>query len=292
MNHEQSVPLVSDWARGRLEAARAREVEAHVRICHACSEAAEVAAGLGAEAERLAAPGSAHPSSVALARYVEMPEDESTAALARIGAHLLGCQDCREDVALMREARAPGWWRSLRSWVAVPGAPARLLQPALAVAAVLLAYPAWVGLVEYPRTRAAAEQRLREAEARAASRPPAPPPPDLQGGGVAALVLRGATRSGAAVPTLRLRGGQDLQPVLVDVALPAGPLVATVLHDDGRPAWSVQGPRDEFWDATNQLAGFLVPARALPPGDYRLELRSPDDRAPFLTARFRVLDSR
>jgi hypothetical protein len=293
MEHTDAHPLISDWARGRLDAAAARAVESHVRICHACAEAAEAAAGLDAESRRLAESPSAHPSSDALARYVATPDEESTATLARVGAHLRDCDDCREDVTLMREASSPAWWRALQSWFAVPGAPARLLQPALAIAAVVLAYPAWVGLVEYPRARVAAERRAIEAEARATAeaeaRARAATPVAPRGGGVAALVLRGATRGGDAVPVLRLRAGQTLQPVLLDAALPAGRVVVTLVREPDTRVWSIEGPREEFWDSANALAGLLVPAAVLTPGDYRLELASAAGASPFVTTRFRVL---
>jgi hypothetical protein len=296
MEHAQARPLVSDWARGRLDAARARDVETHVRICQACKEAADVAAGLDAEGHRLAGTETAHPSPDALARYVETPEEESIAALARIGAHVRGCDDCREDVTLMREAAAPAWWRSVRSWLAAPSAPARLLQPALAVAAVLLAYPAWVGLVEYPRARAAAERRIHDAEARAqaeaAARALPVPPTAPRGGGVAALVLRGAARGGDAIPALRVREGQTLQPVLVDAVLPAGPVAIALVREPDTRAWTIDGLREDFWDPANALVGLLVPTEVLTPGDYRLELREAPGRPPFVTARFRVLPPR
>ena len=289
MDHAEAQRWISDWSRGRLDAARARAIEAHVRDCPECAAAAEAAVGLDAEGRRLAAEPAAHPASETLARYVETPGELGTAALARVGAHVRACASCREDVALMREAAAPAWWRAIRSWLAVPGAPVRALQPALALSALLLAYPAWVGLVEHPRERANAERRLHESEARARDVARAAPPAAApRGGGVAALVLRGATRGGDELPVLRLRAGQALQPVLVDAAPPGPRLAIALVREPGTRVWAIEGQSEDFWDPVNELLGMQVPADLLTPGDYRLELGVAAGGTPKVTARFRV----
>ena len=210
MTHEQAMPLVSDWARGALDADRARAVESHVSQCLECQASAVAARGLHAEAARLVHTPSAHPSSDALAEYVNDPHAASITALARIGAHVRACPACREDVALMRAASRPAWWRAVLSAWEMPGGRARWLQPALAACALLLALPAWRGLVELPRERAALEQRVLQAEqarvrAEARVRDLAPASmPAIRGGGVAALVLQGVARNATALPTLKL----------------------------------------------------------------------------------------
>ena len=297
MTHEQAMPLVSDWARGALDAARAREVEEHVRICAECQAAAEVAGGLHAEAARLTRTPSAHPSSDALAQYVSEPQAASIATLARVGAHVRECDACGEDVTLMREASRPAWWRAVRAAWEAPGAPARWLQPALAMCALLLAFPAWLGLVELPRERAAAERRFHDADqARARAEDRAEhfafeSTRAIRGGGVAALVLQGAARAAGPVPTLRLRSGQILQPLLLDVTSPAGGLRLALVRADGSIAWTAAGPRVEFWDEANRLIGLLVPPTVLMEGEYRIEAGRDDESAPFFTARFRVVDA-
>jgi hypothetical protein len=283
MDHREAMRLVSDWARGRLDAASAREVDAHVRECRECQEAAEAAAGLETASRRVEPASDAHPSSDALARYVEMPDAESIAALAHTGAHVRACRSCREDVELMREAAAPSWRRFLRTWFGDRVWGVRALQPAFAILAVLLAYPAWLGLVEYPRERATSEQRLAEAEAllRAETRP-------LRGGGISALVLRGATRGEDVVPVLRLRRGQPLQPVLLDAALPPGRVRVSLIREPAGEVWSAEGEREEFWDEANGVVGLLFPADAFEAGEFRIELRAAEDSPPFFTGRFRV----
>ena len=117
------------------------------------------------EATRAARDARDHPSSDALARFVTDPDGESIGELARVGVHLRGCAPCSEDVALMREASTPSWWRPVQAWWASAPATSRLLQPALAVAAIVLMFPAWNGLVDAPRERASLERRVSEAEA-------------------------------------------------------------------------------------------------------------------------------
>ena len=292
MDHGVAQRHVSDWARGRLDPALSREVEAHVRVCAECRAAAEAASGLEAEQQRLAGRPTPHPPTDRLASYVETPDAEPLATLFEIGTHLRSCDACQGDVTLMREAAAPAlhrsWLAGVRPWFARP----RFLQPALAAALLLLAYPAWVGLVEYPRSRQAAREEVREAARRARSEAEArlrpAPPSSPRGGGFAALVLRGPTRSGGEVASVRLREGQELQPLLADVVPPPGTLHASLIRDPGGEVWSASGEREAFWDPTNQLTGFLVPAAALAPGEYRLELRSAAERPPFFVARFRV----
>jgi hypothetical protein len=297
MNHEQAAPLISDWARGSLDAERSAAVERHVHECSVCREAAEGGRALVAETERAARHANGHPSSDALARFVTAPDDEPISDLARVGVHLRSCEPCRDDVSLMREASAPAWWAPLRAWWAPSPTWPRVLQPALALLAVVLLFPAWNGLVVAPRERATSEHRVRDAEdarARAeaearelATRAGAQP----RGGGMGTLVLHGGTRSVEAPPALRIRDGQILQPLLLDVVPPAGPMSARIVREGGAVAWTASGPREEFFDEANRLVGLLVPTAALEPGNYRVEL-APGSGRPFFTSRFRILPSR
>lgn len=294
MNHDQAAPLISDWVRGTLARARSVDVERHVAECAECRDAAEGARALVAEVGRAAREAREHPSSDALARFVTDPDSEPIGELARVGVHLRGCAPCSEDVSLMREASAPSWWRPIRAWWASAPAASRLLQPALAVAAVALMFPAWNGLVDAPRERASLERRLSEAEAaraRADADARASAGAIARGGGVRALVLRPGARSASVVPELRLREGQLLQPLLLDVVPPPAPLTARVVREGGGEAWSASGARAEFFDAANGLVGLHVPATALTPGEYRVELASAGGE-PFFTSRFRILPDR
>lgn len=297
MDHREAMPLVADWARGRLDAERARQVDAHVRGCTMCREAVEAANRLDAESRRLERADAGHPSAETLARYVETPQSEPVAALTATGTHLRSCAPCREDVTLMRAAATPSWWRWLRSWAT--GEPAwttRVLQPALAVLAVLLVFPAWLGLVERPRERAAAERRLNETETRVRReselREPSAPAPAARGGGVAVLVLRGPTRGGDAAPSVRLRVGQTFQPALLDIPSVPARVRVGLIREPGREVWTSEGPREEFFDPPTGLAGVLIPADVLTPGDYRLEVRPGQNAPPVFTSWFRVLPAR
>jgi hypothetical protein len=297
MDHQEASPLVSDWVRGELARDRAALVERHVDGCRECRDAAEAARSLVAEAGRVRRAAVAHPPADTLARYVTAPQEEPFASLAGVAIHLQACAPCREDVALMREAATPGWWRPLRAWFASAPLLPRPLQPAFAAAVLLLIVPAWFGVVEGPRQRAESERRVRSAEdarvraeaevAQISARAKEPP----RGGGVVALVLRGATRSAEAPPALRLRADQALQPLLLDVTPPDVPLTARLLAADGSVAWSASGAREEFWDEANQLVGVLVPAALLQPGEHRVELSADPDGPAFFSAAFHVLPS-
>jgi hypothetical protein len=201
----------------------------------------------------------------------------------------------------MRDASAPGGWRRLRAWLGSGALLPAPLQPALAAAALLMVVPAWMGLVQAPRDReeserlvrtvqeerARAESRASELESRAnelASRASTAP----RGGGVAALVLRGATRASEPTPALRLRAGQGLQPLLLDATPPAGDVSVRLLRQPSEVVWSAAGPREDFWDESNQLVGVLVPADVLSPGSYRIELASADGVKPYFSSSFTV----
>jgi hypothetical protein len=285
MEHRQASPLVSDWVRGALDGERAAAVERHVRQCPECSEAAEAARALMKELARVRRAATAHPSSDELARYVAAPETEPTAALATVAVHLSGCDPCRDDVTLLREAMGPGWLRAARAWLASAPALPRPLQPAMAALLVVLIVPSWIGIVEAPRRVRTAEEATALAQAEAAAARDAAVP---RGGGVAALVLRGATRSSEEAPALQLRPGQVLQPLLLDVNPPAGPLAARVVDGPGDVVWSAEGPREDFWDETNQLLGLLVPVAALPPGVYRVEVAAGPAGETVFAAGFRI----
>lgn len=272
LDHRQAAPLIVDWVRGRLDGASAREVETHAGGCTMCQEAAEAAAHLDAESRRLENSATPHVSSDALARYVETPHDEPIATLARIGSHVRTCPTCQEDVTLMRAAVAPSWSRSVGAWFGGLSWSFRPLRLAFPILAILLAYPAWLGLVEYPRYRA--------------SRTPGM---SVSGGGTATLVLRGGTRGGDDRPAVRLRKDQLLQPVFLDTSLPAGSVYIRLIDETGRDVWRAAGDRDTFWDEANRLVGALIPTEVLDVGDFRLELRTMRDGSPVFTGGFRVL---
>jgi hypothetical protein len=77
--------------------------------------------------------------------------------------------------------------------------------------------------------------------------------------------------------------------VLLDAALPPGRVRVSLIRGPEGEVWSAEGEREEFWDEANGLVGLLIPADALTPGEFRLELRSAADATPFFTGRFRVV---
>lgn len=79
--------------------------------------------------------------------------------------------------------------------------------------------------------------------------------------------------------------------MLLDATLPAGNVAIALVREPDARVWTIEGPREDFWDAQNALVGLLVPADVLTPGNYRVELGAAPGRAPSFTARFRVLPS-
>ncbi len=292
MDHDKAAGLVSDWVGGALEPAIAEGVALHVASCAECRLAADGARALWAEAKRAQGAPGEHPIPDQLARYIALPSDLASRELALVGGHLRSCDACRQEVILMRDALAPS---ALRSWrAALAGLPSipRALQPVIAVVAIALVLPAWNGLVVAPRELADARLRLSAAEESLARVDPVSPPAlSLPGGGAAVLVLRGATRAASSVPIVRLRAGQSMLALLLDVTPPLGPLTVRVLRADGAIAWSSSGPREEFWDEANQLVGLMVPVQALAPGRYRVELLAAAEAPAVLTAEFEVISS-
>jgi hypothetical protein len=76
--------------------------------------------------------------------------------------------------------------------------------------------------------------------------------------------------------------------VLLDAALPPGRVRVSLIREPAGEVWSAEGEREEFWDEANGVVGLLIPADALTPGDFRLELHSASDAPPLFTGRFRV----
>jgi hypothetical protein len=184
----------------------------------------------------------------------------------------------------VRTANAWSWTRTLAAWLPAAPEPGAMLAPALAVLAVLLAVPAYQGLVTLPRERA------RQSERAAATAPtPTPGPVAWTGGGVDPLILEGATRGAATVPAIRLRAGQPAEPVLFACDRPPGETV-TLRLTDARDAvvWTQTATVSEIWSAEHHVVSLLVPAGALAPGEYRLAVLAGADRTPYASARFRV----
>lgn len=298
MDHQAVVPLLSDHVRRRLAAAESAAIEAHIAGCAECRDAARV---LRQVVDQTRTHGEAlfdaHPEADDLARYALASVELGTGALARVGAHLRACATCRRETDLAREAAVPAWARTARAWlrVEIAGRPAMLLRPALAVLAVLLIYPTYLGLVKYPEERLSGERAASEIARLRASAPGPSPVGPAWGGGVQPLVLSGPSRGVAsAMPTLRVRAGQPVIPVLADFTPrrrePASEYEVVVFHEpSSQVAWRHRAPLEELWDPTSQTLSLLLPTAGLTSGSYLLEVRGPDSGTPELAARFEIL---
>lgn len=312
MNHETVVPLLSDFVSGRLDAAVAAEVQAHLA---ACSECGEVASTLDVVRREAAAHGAPlfdeHPSSGALAEYAFADDRLDTRELARIGEHARSCPTCRHEVEVTRRTHADSaaWWRAAIRGLFAPRAPAPWggLGPALAAITLVLAYPAYLGLVQVPALRDAQRRTLaeistlreRETQLRATLESVESRLQDLAswGGGVSLLFLPASQRGGGAeIPEIRLHPGQPFQPILIDYDLgdpdewPPSAAIAFVVRrlPKGTEVWRHETTVEAAWDPASEGVSLLAPAGALVSGEYRLEFRRAGAAEPDYLARFRV----
>jgi hypothetical protein len=203
---------------------------------------------------------------------------------ADVEAHVRGCKECSANVDAMRgskpDAAGPAPWRALKAWYSIADQPRAWLKPALAIFAILLAWPAYLGMVEYPREKLAAQQARAEAARAAAHATPTPgaevPPGRTlwNGGGAAVLVLTGATRgTSAAPPSVKLHPGQPGLTIVTDRHITApDTLLVTLFDDQHRPVWKQPVPASELWDANAHLTSVMIPSPNLTPGDYSLEI--------------------
>ncbi len=254
-----------------------------------------------------------HPGPKEIVRYAIRDETLSSEDLARIGAHARACPACRREIELTRGASSrAGGWSQRAAELLFPGEPHgawSALRPALAAVLLIAAlFPSYLGLVELPKSRALSgnaereARSLREQKMRLRS--------DLEAserrlsaiaraaGGVRFLYL-GGTRRGlpAATPVIPISTGRLFQPVLVEFDLaddaekhPDGLVrisVWSVARDTA--TWIYEARISDVWDPATQMIGLLIPTDAVPPGDYRLELRHADRPSPAYSGRFRTI---
>jgi anti-sigma factor ChrR (cupin superfamily) len=301
LEHREAAPLLIDHVRGRLDGEPARTVAAHVAACEECRALAETIRRVDGEiTTHGAALFERHPTADDLARWaLGSASALPTEILARIGAHVNACPTCGREAALARRAAAPSFLASLaaraRGWTA-EGA-AGWLRPALAAVAILLAWPAWQGLVEVPALRREVTQmrsQLDAAREREAT-PPERPTPAFAGGAARILVLGGPTRSAADGPTVTPAPGQTALPIVVDLESSPELLssdgdldVRIVPTPRGEPAFAMLAPAASLRDPATRTLTLLVPLSRLGPGTWRLEIRRGALGVPLYTAPFRV----
>jgi hypothetical protein len=173
---------------------------------------------------------------------------------------------------------------------------------AFAVGLVLvLLYPAWLGLVEYPRARLRARRAAIEAhELHQTLDSLRLHQPDIStwSGAVPQLLLSNRKRSWSEqVPTLHVRPEQPLQPIVIDHdllgtradAIGRWMDVRIIRTADSTAVWQHREQAQDLWDAANQLVSLIVPTKPLQAGDYRLEIQEVGAPQPRFTALFRVV---
>jgi anti-sigma factor RsiW len=289
MDHEVAATRITDWVLERLTPSDARAVETHVGTCAACAEAATAARALRRTAGLGGRPSTPHLEPLLLARFTLTPDTLAVQELAACRAHLDECPACAHERDLVRAANAPSWSRALAAWLPSPAAPRALLAPALGVLALLLAVPAYLGIVELPRERGRHPGATTATTAPNANSAGAAGAPAWTGGGVDALILESATRGAGVVPTIHIRPGQPVQPILFQCDRPEGESVTLRLMGTGEVvAWTRVARTADIWDTRHHVVSLLVPVSNLVPGEYRLEVAATTPGAIPTTARFRV----
>lgn len=309
VEHEQAAQVLPDYAEGALDPADADALERHVASCVECNENLSLLRRIGMEiAESGAAVFDDHPESARLVDYALVPPQLAEADLARIDAHVKSCPTCSREVASVRsaESSSTSWARSVEEALRVAAFPAtRIPAFATAVIALFLAYPAYLGVVQLPRV-AQERQEAVETLARLATKPPPlqHEAPAWMGGPSATLALAGTTRSvgddahaadAPPIPVVQLRDHQAFLPVRIDFdvsALGAEPLIVVTLREINSPQqlWRHSGSAAEFWDPNDEAINLLLPADALHPGTYTLEIAKEGSPAAAYSADFAIED--
>lgn len=283
MDHESASLLLSECVAGKLTGPTAAEVAAHVQECSECGALAETLAAVRGEvAEHGQALWLPHPPALDLARFASDDRSMSTADFALIGAHVRACPACGTETRLAREAQVPSAWRWLRAWLPEFMDRRALAVVAFAALAVVLAYPAYIGLVEYPRAVSRSSHGTTAA--------PVPnSPSSVSGGPAAVLILTGESRGAASVvPLARLRAGQTQLALLIDAAPPNGdPLELELRNRAGQLLWHARAQGAELWDAQQHVMSLAIPVVALVGGEFVLSIGA-SGRPPEVNRRFRV----
>ena len=263
MDHEEAKPLLSDYVMGELSSEEAASLDAHTSACQECRE---ILVSMGIVRQELQLHGPVifepHPDADHLVHYALEDRGLSTDELATIGAHVSACPTCREEVAVTRRAhaRSQKWWRKLVSPFMVPSF---TTTPAFQLAAValviVLAYPAYRGLVREPAE--SAQNGL---------------------GGVPNLffeeLTRGSSGSNGAL-TISLEPGQAHLSLILPMPGPHGKrpqLIEAILKRlaDGEPVWRQVVPAADTYVSgfRTARANLVVPTSVLSPGKFRIEL--------------------
>ena len=288
VEHEQAAQVLPDYAEGALDPADADALERHVASCVECNENLSLLRRIGMEiAESGAAVFDDHPEGTRLVDYALVSPQLAEADLARIDAHVKSCPTCSREVASVRAAESwsRSWWRGIEDLLRGVIAPAPVPALASAFAALLLVYPAYLGVVRLPvvaRERAEAIEALASREA-------------WEGGPIATLFLAASTRGepDSHMPVLRLRPHQAFLPIQIDFdmsAWPAEQVAVVTLRELNSPRqlWRHSGSAAEMWDPSDEAINLLLPADSLGAGTYAMEIAREGASTAEYSARFAV----
>jgi len=300
LDHDEASLLLPDLAGGRLERGRADEVERHTRECAACRDALELHRRIAAEVS--AHRGALFEDHVAPALLVEFALDPAAvpnSERARVAAHVGACPTCRREAAAVRKAEADATspWRALAGVLrgGAPPAPIPALVPAMMV--ILLAYPAYLGVIRLPqvvRECDLAHEKLAQLGGSGAGSSGS-----WAGGPVSALNLappaRGDDAPPVEPPSIRVQPGQRYQPVRIEYDLSLSPgdrRLVVALRAAGEPnaRWLIESSAGALWDASDEAINLLVPADRFAPGDFVLEIREAEAASPIYSAGFRIVE--
>ncbi|MFN0150083.1 MAG: anti-sigma factor family protein [bacterium] len=297
MDHDDALRFIPDLAAGRLDAARAADIEHHAAACPACGEALELHRRIAAEVStHRGALFEDHIAPTLLVEFALDPAAVSSADRARVAAHVGACPTCRREAASVRkaEADATSAWRSAVAWLGGGAWPAPIpaLVPALMV--LLLAYPAYLGVVRLPQVARECDLAREQLSALGGSGA------GWLGGPVLALNLpapaRGDEEDPPALPVIRILAGQRFQPVRIEydpsTAPAAAPLIVTLrAKDDERARWRIESTAAALWDASDEAINLLLPAERLGPGEFVLEIHEAESASAVYASGFRVVDA-
>jgi hypothetical protein len=269
VNHDRFLDLLPDLLRGHLPFDVQAAAESHAGTCRECADALRAMVIVH------------HPSSEAIVQHALDVQASRADEKRRIEEHLESCGSCLEEVRASRESAALAVARSSRPETQRAQG-LRLPLAAAAALALVLVYPAWLGLVRLPSVSRSLEQLKRaEMSLREEAREPGIQR-HLEAGGIARVtLLRSTTRSGAEPPVVRLSRSTGLILLGVEFMLPPDVSLEERLAFELRTrgselVWSSNMRAEEGITALRQdgMIVLLVPADRLDdaPAEFQLEI--------------------
>jgi hypothetical protein len=262
VDHDETRAQLRALATGRLDQVTRARIEAHLAECESCRRAATTARTIAVALRDAGAElFEEHPDTERLRRHAAGSVDTA------IVRHVQSCASCALEVRAWSARAAP-----------TPDARRTWMRPT-SIAAAALAAGLLLGLLVPPLFRDTGGATPQSA---------AP---------IARVLLQHPLRGAAEEPALTII--DPSASVLLDAAFdlpesvdPSSTITFTVLDEGGRAVWSRSDTAAPVAAALSrhELVGFLVPARVLAAGRYRLEVtHAGATPGTLLVARFRVV---